>query len=52
MGKRKNCIINDSSFNNLTTHSRKDDEMKTKNTKIKIIKKCLGNNEMITAKDE
>ena len=50
--KRKNCIINDSSFNNLTTHSRKDDEMKTKNTKIKIIKKCLGNNEMITAKDE
>lgn len=52
VGKKKHCIINESPCNNLTTISKKDDEMKRKNSKIKIIKRMLGNNEMITAKDE
>ena len=47
-GKKKHCIINESSYNNLTTIGKKDDEMKKKNSKIKIIKRILGNNEMIT----
>ena len=52
VGKKKHCIINESSCNNLTTIGKKDNEMKKKNSKIKIIKRILGNNEMITAKDE
>ena len=52
VGKKKHCIINESSCNNLTTIGKKDDEMKKKNSKIKIIKRIFGNNEMITAKDE
>ena len=52
VGKKKHCIINESSCNNLTMIGKKDNEMKKKNSKIKIIKRILGNNEMITAKDE
>ena len=52
VGKKKHCIINESSCNNLTTIGKKDDEMKKKNSKIKIFKRILGNNEMITTKNE
>lgn len=52
VGKKKHNIINETSYNNLTTLGKKDDEISKKNSKIKIIKRILGNNEMITAKNE
>ena len=50
--KRNNCIINNCSFNNLTTHSKNGETAKTTHANMQIKKRFLGNNEVMTTNNE